>query len=572
MARSRQTKAGSLARGAPAEKVETDMRLHNSTAEDKNNISESAPTFELDELDGDPTEIEKAYAAIAAAIARAESLEEKAFALEAYARNHIHPFVDTGKVDPSDAQDRVFGIGRDAELLPYLRRDGLESIARCSVRGIASYADNYLKKANGNGKINGRNGLHAVVEPPDLREDSRELLPAVSWWVEPASIPPREFLFGKHYSRGAIGGTIGAPGRAKTTLGCCEAVSMAIGRDLLTGEDLPDGPLRVWMLNGEEPQHELDRRLAAVCQHYAVTKDDLGGRLFVHSLRKKAWRLATIVRNAPTIDEAVIDRMAAFIRDNAIDVFMIDPLVSFHKVAENDNVHMDVVIKDALGLLAENTNTAGEVFHHPGKPKPGATETTVDDARGASAIIAAVRSARVLNIMSQIEAEKLGIADTDRRRHIRITNGKANMGPIGTGKWMRIEVENLANGDQVAVASSWTAPDPFQTISVTDMHTAVQLAASGEYRADSRSPKWFGYALAKHLSIPVSVHGENDPKQLAKLKAILKKWLEIKVLDVDERNDVDGKKRKFVVPGANSPTPTKQPFIEDDPLAYGTDG
>jgi hypothetical protein len=34
---------------------------------------------------------------------------------------------------------------------------------------------------------------------------------------------------------------------------------MAVGRDLMTGEPLKTGPLRVWMLNGEEVQDEIDR-------------------------------------------------------------------------------------------------------------------------------------------------------------------------------------------------------------------------------------------------------------------------------------------------------------------------
>ena len=107
------------------------------------------------------------------------------------------------------------------------------------------------------------------------------------WWVDPATIPPRQFLYDRHYIRRAIGATIAAGGRGKTTLSVFEAVTMASGRDLVTGKPLPGGPLRVWLLNGEEDQDELDRRVAAVCQRYRVTQTDLGGRLFVQSVRTR---------------------------------------------------------------------------------------------------------------------------------------------------------------------------------------------------------------------------------------------------------------------------------------------
>jgi predicted nucleic acid-binding protein len=71
---------------------------------------------------------------------------------------------------------------------------------------------------------------------------------------------------------------------------------------------------------------------------------------------------------------------------------------------ENDNGHMDLVIKEGFGAIANSTNSAGEMFHHPGKAKPGQPDTSVEDGRGASAILWAVRSARVFNFMTPDEA------------------------------------------------------------------------------------------------------------------------------------------------------------------------
>ncbi len=388
----------------------------------------------------------------------------------------------------------------------------------------------------------------------------------VSWWRDPATIPPRRSLYDGHYIRRAIGATVGAGGRAKTTRGVYEATCMTVGFDIATKDPLPEGKLRVWVCNGEEDQDELDRRVAAACQRYGITRDDLGGRLFVQSVRDNPLRIATLVNNRPVIDQAVLKYMTDFITDNGIDVFMLDPLVSFHGVMENDNGHMDLVIKEGFGAIANSTNSAGEMFHHPGKAKPGQPDTSVEDGRGASAILWAVRSARVFNFMTPDEAAKLGMTEDDRKLHIRIANGKANMGPLGKAKWMKLVVEDLINGDHVAVASPWSPPDPFENVTTADMELARTLAGTGGYRADKRSPKWFGYALAKQFNLKVSHAGDTEPKDLARVQSIMKTWLNNKVLEIEERKDDEHKNRSFIIPGSFKPAP---PTIS--PLAYSDD-
>ena len=215
------------------------------------------------------------------------------------------------------------------------------------------------------------------------------------WWRDPATIPPREFLYGRHLVRGDISATVGAGGRAKTTNSLFEAVEMATGRNLSTSKPLPHDPLRVVYLNAEEDQDELDRRLAAICKRYNASEADLGGRLFVKSVRDRPLRLGTLARGVAVLNQPVLDTLTRLIERTKADVFILDPWVSFHAVNENSNTDMDLLIKEGLGGIASKTNSAGEILHHPGKPRAGTTETTVEDARGASAIIWAVRSARV---------------------------------------------------------------------------------------------------------------------------------------------------------------------------------
>jgi hypothetical protein len=368
-------------------------------------------------------------------------------------------------------------------------------------------------------------------------------LPAEPWWRDPGAIPKREWLYvGKHYMRGDISATIAPGGLAKTTRGVQEAVDMAANYGL-----------RVLLLNGEEDQDELDRRIAAACAYYSKTRDDLGGRLFAVSCRAKPPRFAiTGERGVAQLNHEALGELEAFVKENKIDAFMLDPLISFHRVSENLNEHMDLLLKEGLGGVASRAQAAGEVFHHVGKPKPGANETTVEDARGASAILAAVRSARVLNRMTEKEARALGLIMNDddmRRRHIRIGNGKANKAPVGKAVWMRIEVETLPNGDEIAVTRDWTPPAS-AGLDPTIVAAARLIAQTGTYRVDKRSPKWFGYALASKLGLTVvygvSKSDETDSKQL---DAIVKTLFKMGAIAIEERKDDHREARQYVIAG-----------------------
>jgi hypothetical protein len=395
--------------------------------------------------------------------------------------------------------------------------------------------------------------------------ESVEEIDCASWWRDPTTIPPREFLHGRHYARRNIGASIGGGGRLKTSHGLFEATEMAVGRSLTTNEPLRAGPLRAGYLSGEEDQDELDRRLAAIMQHYGITERDLGGRLFATSVRNKPLRFATMERGAAKLNLTALATLRNFIKRHQIDVFMIDPWVSFHSVRESENVDMDLLIKQGLGGIANETNSAGEIFHHPGKPKPGGQDTTVEDARGASAIIWAVRSARVFNFMTTDEATRLGISESDRRRHIRISNGKANLGPVGNADWIKIEVENLPNGDEVACVTLWKPPNPFEGLSIDDAERAAKVAQGDAFRADVQSPQWLGWKVAEQLRIPIAYGADNDAKHMARVKNILKTWVKNNVLKIVERHD-EGQRRakKYIVAGSASAFHKVKPVEELD--------
>jgi AAA domain len=371
---------------------------------------------------------------------------------------------------------------------------------------------------------------------------------------DPATIPPRQWLYGRHYIRGAVTATIGAPGRAKSTASMTEIVGMAVGRDLLTGDVLPKGPLRAAYLNGEETQEELDRRVAAICQHYSIKPTDCGDRLWVISTRDSPIRVAVLgPQGNAVVDGDVVATLKEWCSQNRIDVLAIDPLISFHSTRESDNGDIDVVCKQAFGAIAGKEVRSVDLVHHPRKLPPGESSITVDDARGASALLSAVRLGRTLNFMTKAEAEQLGINEDDRRLHVKIENGKSNPGPIGKADWIKIEAENLPNGDTVACVVRWSPPDPFDGVTVADLKVVQKVVQGGAFRANSQSEEWLGWWMAKNLTgLNISARFDDKPRDRAavdRLNFILKTWVKSDVLSIVDGKDEKRRPRKFYAVG-----------------------
>ena len=112
---------------------------------------------------------------------------------------------------------------------------------------------------------------------------------------DPKTIEPRAWLYDHHFIRKYLSTTVAPGGLGKTSLLIAEAIAMVTGRNLL-GEK-PKRPLRVWYWNGEDPIDEMARRITAVCEHYQITRADLGDRLFVNSGRETQIVVAREDRN-----------------------------------------------------------------------------------------------------------------------------------------------------------------------------------------------------------------------------------------------------------------------------------
>jgi hypothetical protein len=362
-------------------------------------------------------------------------------------------------------------------------------------------------------------------------------------WRDPATLPIRGWLYGKHYIRQYVSGSIGEGGVGKSTISLTEAVVMVVRLPLLGKMPTARNPLKIWYWNGEDPKAEIELRLAAICQHFEIDGRKLEDKLFVDG-RDCPISIAAMNRNgALALNDAIIRLIADKITQNQIDVLILDPFIAIHRVPENDNMSVDQVIK-ALGRIAENTNAAVEIDHHTRKTSPGQESLTISDARGGSAIIYGVRSGRIFNQMTAAEADKAGINPDARKAYFRFDRTKANMAPPEFAVWHRLVPVTIANGEEVAVAEPWKFPDIFEGVTTVHMHAVRQKAQDQDYRADIRSKNWIGYAVIEVLKLGRSA------KDKTRVKNILRKWYENGVLMKVEKEDAKSRKPfEFVVPG-----------------------
>jgi hypothetical protein len=200
---------------------------------------------------------------------------------------------------------------------------------------------------------------------------------------------------------------------------------------------------------------------------------------------------------------------------------------------------IDAVVKK-LGHIADETNAAIELAHHV--RKTNGNETTVEDARGASAIINAVRSARVLNRMTNSQAQELKVEKP--QFYFRADTGKANLAPPAEARWHHLANVELPNEDHVGVVEAWSYPSALDQITPDHMYRVRRMAAEGEWRKDARSEDWIGRAVADVVGLDLE-----DPADRRTVRATLAAWFANGVLTTATRRDSQRKERTFVVPG-----------------------
>ena len=349
--------------------------------------------------------------------------------------------------------------------------------------------------------------------------------------VDAAKIPKRRWVYGHHYIRSYVSVVASAGGLGKSSMQMVEGVSVATGKALL-GEPVHE-TCKVWIVNLEDPMEEMQRRMAAVMQHYGVKADDIRGRLFLDAGRELKMIFAKQSRDGLEVVEEIVEYMIKVINDNDIGLVFIDPWVAaLGQINENDNAAMNAAV-GAVRAIADATDAAIVLTHHI--RKQNGEDATIDSVRGAGSLIGAARAARVLNRVSMEEAMKLGVSESEARGIMRVDDGKNNLSlPADKATYRRMLGVQLPNEEYVGVAVEFKLPDLFDGVKAKHALEVQRLVGAAEennepMRKNVQAKSWVGVAVADVLKLDMDKKHEK-----AKVKAIVNKWLETGVLKESE--------------------------------------
>jgi hypothetical protein len=197
-------------------------------------------------------------------------------------------------------------------------------------------------------------------------------------------------------------------------------------------------------------------------------------------------------------------------------------------------------------LVAPPVDVVLSVIHHT--KKTGGAAATVEDGRGAVALLAAVRSAQVLNKMTPEEATKAGVAS--HRGYFKVENGKANLAASSEGQdWYQIVSVRLGNGvggllddsDNVGVAIKWRWPDPLEGVTGADFEAVAKIIRAGRWRESIQANDWVGHAVAEALNLDF-----DNKRDKAKAAGLVKIWIKRGMLVVVAEPDEKRMMRKYV--------------------------
>jgi hypothetical protein len=189
------------------------------------------------------------------------------------------------------------------------------------------------------------------------------------------------------------------------------------------------------------------------------------------------------------------------------------------------------LVFEAWGRIADQGNCAVQTIIHARKGSMGQARS-IEDVRGGSSQLGALRDARLIVRMTDEEAATLGIDPKQASLHIRVGDAKANMAPAsGDVSWMKLQSVFLDNAsadpdadndqqDNVQVVMPFRVPGLFEGVPWERIDDMMRAFASSPRRADVRSTDWSGHLVGEFLGIDTA-----QKAGVAKAKAMLRAWI-----------------------------------------------
>jgi len=293
------------------------------------------------------------------------------------------------------------------------------------------------------------------------------------------SIPHRQWIYGTHIIRGYVSLLVAPGGTGKSSLILGIGMACATQRNLLG--TVVHQQVNVAVLNLEDPQEEVDRRVTALSMRYGISDADISDRVFMTPEGRSVVIAAKGDDGFSVIhpdERAIIEK----VKDERIGLLAVDPYAESHALEENSNPDM-VRAAAAWRRVARIGNCAVLLAHHVRK----GTVDSIEAARGAKALTDSARVGLLLSTMSEAEADTLGVAQDDRLKYARLDDAKANLAPRAPkAVWFHLATVTLDNatelypkGDGVVVIEQWQPQSVFAGFSDAQLNEALDAIEAG---------------------------------------------------------------------------------------------
>jgi len=288
----------------------------------------------------------------------------------------------------------------------------------------------------------GNSSVHSMFSNDPVSDNSPVIISGDQ--IKKTLYPPRVWLLGHRYLPGYITLTVAPGGSGKSLLTILEGLSIASGKRLIHDEVKLPGA--VWVYNTEDPIDEVGRRVQAAAKYYDLTEQDLS-EFYVSSAYDQPLTIAAYDdRNRAVINEKAVSWLISEIKSRSVKLFIVDPFIECHRLRENDNEGINLVMQ-AFRKISAETGCAVSIVHHTSKGK--AEHGNIDKTRGASSLASAVRIAHTFYSMTLQEAKEYSIPFDQHKRYVRLDNAKSNLSaPKPNGPdWFFFESVQLSFND-----------------------------------------------------------------------------------------------------------------------------
>lgn len=321
------------------------------------------------------------------------------------------------------------------------------------------------------------------------------------------NIPHREWLLppllvAKHYSMLVATGASG-----KSAVAITMALALLTGRKDLLGLNVVR-QCKVLLINGEDGQEELVRRVRAACLQFGIKRSDVEGRL--HLIGARQFSDLTFNRLQPggaVADQTGLDMLQQLVQQFGADAVIIDPLGSFLPGGTNDGASASAVA-GRLTEICVSANCAMLLVHHTSKAAQREGDNDPTAALGSAMWTNHARSVINLRRLTVTEAQDIGKPPSAIKDLLVLLHSKANLSRSEEQIYIELVSVELPNkkpplypiGDSVGVAirfqpgtaSSLFTPSIEQAVIAqiaTGTHARLPYKASGrrgeqDYRPD----------------------------------------------------------------------------------------